>query len=443
MQINLRTSLRQCFAAILIAVIAQSTGAAGLFDLYEQALKADPDYASARAQYASEVKGRDLAAAAFMPSLTLSANADTVQYQRQDLAASRAQDFGYNPAGYALRLTQPLFSKDRQAYQQENLLRAERAEWTLLQARQDLATRLAQVIFNYLLGLDQLALAQAQSQAVRAQLTQVEALLPSRTSTRTDVADARARFELAQVQVSLAQSQLQVRRLEFVRLTGQAPPERLRPLTQSPPHVLPAPANPDDWSASAREESPRVMAMRLAVQLAEASVERAKAANYPSVSLSAGRQQTNHSNYFTSAERTDSLSLQLNMNLFDGGTTRTQIEQAVAQTERARADLQVAQEEAAISTAQAYWGVVNGAAQMQAMEQAETAAALALKGTQLGIQANIKTYADELNAVQLLYTTRRDLQKERYSYLLSRLQLMQVKGGAEDSLRACLNALSD
>jgi TolC family type I secretion outer membrane protein len=435
--------IRKTIAIICIALTAHTTWAAGLFDIYELALKADPDYAAARAQYASEVRGRDLAAAAFMPSLSLSANADITQYQRQDLAGNPGQDVGYNPTGYALRLTQPLFSKERQAYQQENLLRAERAEWALLQARQELSTRLAQVIFNYLLGLDQLALAQAQAQAVRAQLTQVEALLPSRTSTRTDVADARARFEMAQVQVSLAQSQLEVRRLEFVRLTGQAPPEQLRPLAKSPALERLAPPEPVEWVAAAREQSPKVMAMRLAVRLAEAGIDRAKAGNYPTVSLNAARQQASHGNYFTSAERTDTLGVQLNMTLFDGGTIRAQTEQALAQSQRARADLQAAEHEAAVSTTQAYWGVVNGAAQVLAMEQAEAAAALALKGTQLGIQANIKTYADELNAVQLLYTTRRDLQKERYSYLLSRLQLLQTKGNPEDALRSCLTALAN
>ena len=56
------------------------------------------------------------------------------------------------------------------------------------------------------------------------------------------------------------------------------------------------------------------------------------------------------------------------------------------------------------------------------------------EGTRLGIKANVKTYADELNAVQLLYSTRRDLQKERYTYLISRAQLLWAAGLPEDAL---------
>lgn len=413
---------------------AQPVWAGGLLDYYQKALQFDPDYAAARASYDSEVKSRDLAAAAFFPSLNLSASSDHVRYRRQDLNSTLTQASAYDPAALALRLTQPLFSMDRLAYKHENELRAVRAEWVLAQARQELALRLVQTVFNYLLNLDQIALAQAQAQAVRAQLTQLEQLLVSRSSTRTDVADARARHELALVQIRAAQSQLQVRKLEFIKLTGAEPAPALQPLTSSPALQAPEPPDPQAWTDAARERSFKVMAQRATVQLAQAGIARVKAGYYPSVSLVASRQQSSSPNYFTASERTDNLSLQLNMNLFDGGNTRTQTAQAVAQAERARHELQATQHDAAISAGQAYWGVLNGIEQIRAMEQAVAAAALALQGTQLGIKANIKTYADELNALQLLYATRRDLQKERYNYLLNRVQLLSAPGLAEEAL---------
>ena len=79
----------------------------------------------------------------------------------------------------------------------------------------------------------------------------------------------------------------------------------------------------------------------------------------------------------------------------------------------------------------AFGGVVNGVEQIKATEQAVAAADLALQGTRLGIKANVKTYTDELNAVQLLYGARRDLQKERYTYLMNRAQLQWSAGLSE------------
>lgn len=433
-----RSRLAAAIATVFIAFGVCPVWAGGLFDSYQKALQFDPDYAAARASYDSDVKSRDLAAAAFFPSINLSLSSDRTHYRRQDLASPVVQSSAYDPTAAALRLTQPLFSMDRLAYRHENELRAVRAEWVLAQARQDLALRVVQTVFNYLLGLDQIALAQAQAQAVQAQLTQLEQMLASRSSTRTDVADARARYELALVQIRAAQSQVQVRRLEFIKLTGAEPAPGLQPLAGSPALQAPEPQEPQAWTEAARERSFKVMAQRATVQLAKVGIERVKAGYYPSVSLVASRQQSSNPNYFTASERTDNLSLQLNMNLFDGGNTRTQTAQAVAQAERAGNELQAAQHDAAIGAGQAYWGVVNGIEQIRAMEQAVAAAALALQGTQLGIKANVKTYADELNALQLLYATRRDLQKERYNYLLNRVQLLSAPGLAEEALLALL-----
>lgn len=428
------------FATIFIASGPHFAGAAGLFEYYSKALQADPDYATARHAYSVDIKSRDLAASAYMPSLNFTVSADQYQYQREDLTNTSVSR-GFNPTTVALRLTQPLFSMDRQAYRSENEARAARAEWVLLQARQDLMTRLVQTVFNYLLGIDQLELAIAQAKAYQAQLTQVEGLLPSRSSTRTEVADARARHELALAQVKSAQSALEVRKLEFLRLTGELPTADLRPLAGNPVLQLPEPLDPQAWIDAARSRSAKVLAQNASLQMAEVGIAKAKAGNYPSLSLVAGRQRATAPNYFTSLEQTDSLSLQLNMNLFDGGNTRTLTDQAVAQSERARSELQSVQHEVAAATGQAYWGVVNGVEQVRAMEKAESAAELALEGTRMGIKANVKTFADELNAVQLLYSTRRDLQKERYSYLISRVQLLNLANTDEETRAALLRQM--
>ena len=433
--------IKQLAAFILIATSLSATGTTGLSDYYLKALQQDPDYAAARANYEAEIKSRDLAGVSFYPTLNMTAAADNAQYQRRDVGVKTTQFTGYDPLTVGIRLTQPLFSMDRIAFMAESEARAARAEWVLAQARQDLALRVVQTAFNYLLNLDQLALAKAQADAMKAQLTQLEGLLVSKTSTRTEVADARARHEIALVQIRQAQSQLEVRKLEFIKLTGQPPDANLLPLANNPVLQLPEPLDPQAWTDAARERGYKVLAQQASVKLAQAGISRAKAGLYPTVSLVASSQQAREPNYFTAADRTDTLSLQLNMNLFDGGSTRIQASQAVSQAERAQNELLSAQHDAAIGAGQAYWGVVNGIEQVRAMVQAVAAAELALEGTRMGIKANVKTYADELNAVQLLYATRRDLQKERYTFLLSRVQLMSAPGMTQDDMAAMLRGL--
>ena len=419
---------------VLISMGVACAQAQGLVDYYRKALQMDPDFAGARASFDGDSRSRDLAKQAFYPSVNLSVSTDQTNYERRDLPPVTTLHPGYNPVSAALRLTQQLYNKDRLAYMRENEVRGLRADWVLALARQDLALRLVQAYFNYLLTLDQITLTEAQAAAIKGQLTQLESLLASRSATRTDVADASAKHDLALVQIRTAQSQLEVRKLEFTKLTGEAPPASVKSMARSPAMTLPDPLNQQAWIDAARENNYKVLVQRTTVQLAEVAIERIRALNYPSVSMSVSRQRATNPNYFTSMERTDNIGIQLNMNLFDGGNTRTQTQQAVAQAERARNDLLSAQHDAAIAAGQAYWGVVNGLEQVKAMEQAEAAAQLALDGTRLGIKANVKTYADELNSVQLLYQTRRDLQKERYGYLLARVQLQLAAGLNQEGL---------
>ena len=426
---------------LLMAGLCSAVGASTLLAYYEQALQRDPDFASARALYQSDIRSRDLARSAFLPSINLSASSDRTQYQRRDLNASTVTSSGFDPSSVAVRLTQPLFNKDRSAFRRENELKADRAELVLAQARLDLGLRVVRAYFNYLLTLDQLALARAQADALQAQVTQLEHLLQSRTTTQTEVADARARRELAVVQIRAAQSALEVRKLDFIKLTGELPSSATVPLGRSPRLLAPEPADVHAWTKAAMESSFKVLAQRATVQLADVAVDRAKAGFYPQVSLVASRQRAHNSNYFTSMEQTDALSLQLNMNLFDGFNTRTVVEQSVAQAQKARFDLESAQHDSANAAGQAYWEVVNGIEQIRAMELAVAASELALTGTRMGIKANVKTYADELNAVQQLFTTRRDLQKERYSYLINHALLQSAVGSTDDAPVQVLAAL--
>ena len=177
--------LLKLFTILFIATSAGQIRAQGLNDYFLKALQLDPDYAAARASFDAEVKYRDLADISFLPTVNLTLAADNARYQRRDAGSQTTQRFNYEPLTLGIRLTQPIISMDRIAFMAESEARAVRAEWVLAQARQDLALRLAQAAFNYMLNQDQLDLAKAQAAALQAQLNQLEALLVSKTSTRT------------------------------------------------------------------------------------------------------------------------------------------------------------------------------------------------------------------------------------------------------------------
>lgn len=81
-----------------------------------------------------------------------------------------------------------------------------------------------------------------------------------------------------------------------------------------------------------------------------------------------------------------------------------------------------------LSARQEYLNVVNGVAQIKALEQAVKSNETALYSARKGLEAGVRTSFDVLNAQQLLFSAKRDLALERYRYLLSRLRLRAAGG---------------
>jgi outer membrane protein len=68
------------------------------------------------------------------------------------------------------------------------------------------------------------------------------------------------------------------------------------------------------------------------------------------------------------------------------------------------------------------------AAQVKALEAAESSSQLALEATQLGYKVGVRVNLDVLNAQTQLFTTKRDLAKARYDTLQTTLKLRQAAG---------------
>jgi outer membrane protein len=127
-----------------------------------------------------------------------------------------------------------------------------------------------------------------------------------------------------------------------------------------------------------------------------------------------------------------SVGVQLNMPLFQGGVVSSKWREAEANRERARQELENARRNVAQQARQAYLGVVSGAAQVQALQQALTSSESVLEASKLGQEVGVRTNLDVLNAQQQLFSTRRDLYQAQYDYLLNQLRLKQAVGSLGD-----------
>jgi outer membrane protein len=403
---------------------------AGLLQLYQQAKIEDPDFGAATAAYRAGLTQRAIARAGLLPSVSASLSSTRNNYGLAT-PGNRWTDYDYTARVNTIELSQTIFDWEKISAYNEGVARALYAEAAFAEARADLVLRVAQGYFGYLLALDNVDLAEAQKQALAQQRLQAGKLYQAGVGTITDVEETKARHQLAEAQLLTANSALEVQRRTLEKMTGTLS-VGIRRVVGQLALTPPAPAALQAWLDSAAEQNLHVLSQRINLKVAEAQIQRARAGHLPSLSLVASRQKGSDPSYFASSDATTRIGLQLTIPLYEGGRVSALTEQAVQQKEKARNELESAVRDSQVKTSQAYLGVVNGIAQVEALQQALKSSETTLKGMEVGQRNGFRTNTDVLNAQQQLFSVQRDLQRERYNYVLSRLQLGAAVGTLSD-----------
>ncbi len=415
------------FAIALVAAAALPAAAADLATLYKDALVSDPVYQSARAQYQAATERLPQARAAYLPAIGFSASVF-----RNDVDRSIAQDLQYTNKVYAVTLSQPVFRAQNWIAIGQARKQVLQAEYVLAAAQQDLALRVAQAYFDVLLAQDNVALSETQKAAIDQQLAQAKRNFEVGTATIVDTLEAQARYDQAMAKEIADKNDLEVKRHALAVLLGRLP-DGLAPLREPLALAPPVPNDIEAWVKSATESSFQVAQARAGYEIAREEIQRQRAAHLPTVDLSGNYSRSDNPatavpDLVGPITNSSAIGLTLSVPIFSGGLIRSRVREAVAQSERAREDLDNAERNAAQAARANFLNVTNGIAQVRALEQARVSTQSQLDSTILGRDVGVRTSVDVLNAQQQVFQTRRDLQQARYNYLLNTLRLKAAAG---------------
>ena len=135
------------------------------------------------------------------------------------------------------------------------------------------------------------------------------------------------------------------------------------------------------------------------------------------------------------------VSVNLSVPLFAGFQIQNRIKETLVLEDKSSNDLEFARRSVAQATRQLYYGVGSFAAQVNALEAAESSSKLALEATQLGFKVGVRVNIDVLNAQAQLFTTQAQLAKARYDLIVAGLRLRQASGRLTPDDVAAVNAL--
>lgn len=445
--------MKKILLCLLCVGFATSASAADLVDIYNLAKARDPVIAEALHQFEAQQTQIGQARGVLLPQVGLSANtqwndADT------DLKGTPPPIFNsfgglggsrqYNSNGYTLQLTQPLFNMEafERFGQSKDVVKQAELQYAL--AQQDLIMRVANAYFNVLLAQDNLRVARAQKKALLEQLNQAKRRFQVGTASATDRDEAQSRYDLARSDAIAARNQLAISRQQLQRIVGQRVPD-LAPLNKSIPLQMPTPANMQAWVDQARQSNLQVLASRAGVDVSRGALDATKGTRYPTVDVVAFHdQQTGPQFGVRQKTTTNAIGLQLNWNLFSGGTRYYQVKQAAAQVNQSESSLVDSMRGAVLDASQAYLQVQNSVAQVEALTQALASSRTSLESTQVGLRVGTRTFVDVLDSLQQVYSSQTDLLQARYTYLINRLQLKEAVGSLGlDNLRTINSMLSE
>jgi outer membrane protein len=401
-----------------------SAHSTNLSESYRDALAYDAQYASARASYRANLEKLPQARAGLLPNVSADA-----YLRRNDVQSTLpGGDARFTSDGLSATAAQPLFRRENWVQYQQAKLQLKVGESQLKLAGQDLILRVARAYFDVLQAQDNIAFTQSQKAAISEQLASAKRNFEVGNATVTDTHEAQARYDLTTAQEIAAQNEREIRLRNLQRLVGKS----LIPLAALGDKAMPLPAAGamDEWVTRASEQNLQAQIQRDLKLIADQEVERHRASSYPTLDAIASYSINNNQNFGSQQvdSRTALIGLALAVPIYQGGLLSSRVREAVANQDKARFDLDNASREAGLQASQAYLNVVNGEAQVKALEQARISTQAQLDSTKLGLQVGVRTSLDVLNAQQQVLSAQRDLAAARYNFILSGLSLKAAVG---------------
>ncbi|BBI91081.1 putative transport channel [Serratia symbiotica str. Tucson] len=412
--------------------------AENLLQVYKQARESNPELRKTAADRDAAFEKINEARSPLLPQLGLTAGYAYGRGYRD------ANNINSTMTNGSLALTQTIFdmSKWRVLTLQEKT--AGISDVTFQTSSQRLILDTATAYFSVLSAIDALSYTQAQKQAVYRTLDQTTQRFNVGLVAITDVQNARSNYDTVLASEVTARNTLDNALEKLRQVTGTFYPELAsldtdRFSTQRPEAV-------NNLLKEAEAHNLSLLSARLSQDLAREQIRLAQTGYMPTINMSAstGITDTKYSGSSSSGD-TDSntgqnkIGLSINLPLYSGGATNSQVQQAQYSFVGASESLESAHR-SLVQTVRSSFNNVNASiSSINAYKQAVVSAQSSMDAMEAGYQVGTRTIVDVLNATTTLYNAKQQLSSARYTYLINQLNIKSSLGTLNENDLLALN----
>ena len=387
--------------------LAQS---ADLLEVYLLAKAQDPVFATQAYRYQAADELIPQAKAPLRPQLSATGSyTDSTQ--------------GLNDASVAsIALSQSLFNRSSRITVDQARKRVNQAE---LQFRLDasaLVSRTVRTYFTVLAAEDNLELSKKNQAALKRQLELAQERLDVGLGTRTELFDARARFEKAVADTIESEKLVDDATQSLVVLVGQDV-GALKTLPDSVSLGAPKPDDADQWIERALTDNVSLQAKSIGIDLSSLEIDRQKSLRLPTLGVSVSG---SYNDLATGDDTSARLLFSVDIPFYQGGLINSKVREAADNLNASRSDYESASRELSSDTRQTFLSVKSRLRRLEALSAAVEAGENALVAKEESFAAGLTTNIAVLDAQRDLFIAQRDFLSERYDYILQMLELERL-----------------
>ncbi|MFK7977156.1 MAG: TolC family outer membrane protein, partial [Halioglobus sp.] len=341
--------------------------------------------------------------------------------------------------GYNISLSQALFDLPAWFSFKSGKEVTKEAESTFASNQQNLIVRVVESYLAVLRSQDNLSASQAQERAFERQLEQTQQRFEVGLIAITDVYEAQAARDLAQVERIVDENNVSVALENLSVLTGQNHSNLA--VLQSDFDILPPdPVDRAAWVDFALENNLALKASRYREEAARQSAKAKRMEHAPKISggieysdfESDGSITQNPESAFTpppdNTREEQSWQINLSLPLFSGGAISANRRRAAQEFNAARENRILLQRNTITNTRSLHMTVVSDVSRIKARQQSIISSQSSLDATQAGYEVGTRNVVDVLNAQNSLFSAQRDFANSRYDYIINMMKLQEQAG---------------
>ena len=416
-------------SAIIVSLLMGTSPlqAQNLSETYELALQNAPVLKQAQANQSAISESKNQSIARLLPNISATGASSKNRLHNKKTGSFRGPDPNqeYWDNTFNVNLTQPLFHWDHwiQLSQSDNQIA--QAEAAYLAELQNLMVNTTEAYFNVLYAQDNLQFATAEKQAIARQLEQAKQQFEVGIIAITDVNEAQAGFDQANANEIDAANNLDNQKEALREIIGENDAS-LNGLGDQLPLLKPEPADITAWSDSAELNNFSIISAFNQAEVSRKAIDLQRNGHLPSLDLVASYAASDNNSSFGLRGDNQSVGVQLQVPLFEGGAVNSRTRQAAYEYQAAKEDLVAKKRAVKRQVKDAYRGVVSAISRVAALKATVTSATSALAATEAGFGAGTRTMVDVLNEQRNLYRAKRDFARSRYDYLVNSVKLKQA-----------------